>query len=170
MNNDDDTQSLFDGMRTPDGGSTAADAPFEVAQADISLPAVNSVGDEVANAGASAAQSGASRQEAAQAAGRVIVDKPEAGEVEVVDTQRATDILFNFNVEDGQLVILDVDVIILFADGSRIILPGFAMMMVGPTPPGISFLDVALDPQGFMALIEDVRLIEERPQLQITSV
>ncbi|MBV6656358.1 MAG: hypothetical protein KI785_01190, partial [Devosiaceae bacterium] len=101
---------------------------------------------------------------------RIKVDKPESGEVIVVDTARASDIDFQFSKELVNVVILDVDVILIFDDGSRVILPNFAMQLVGTTPPRLHFIDESVDPQGFLALIDDVRLVEEVPIMQVTSI
>ncbi|MCC2113735.1 MAG: hypothetical protein KDJ16_16990, partial [Hyphomicrobiales bacterium] len=93
--------------------------------------------------------------------GVVVVQRPPSGGVSVAEVAGAALIKIAFPLEECKIIILDVDIVIIFPDGSKIILPGMALEMVSLLPPGLEFADVSIDAQKFLARIGEVKLAEE---------
>ncbi|MEZ5840904.1 MAG: hypothetical protein R3D02_10950 [Hyphomicrobiales bacterium] len=101
--------------------------------------------------------------------GAVTVVKPPAGGFEIVDVGNAATVKFAFPLEQCRVIILDVDIVIVFPDGSKIILPGLALEVVSTLPPTLEFEDTSVDAQTFLAKVGEVKLAEEMPNMSIAS-
>ena len=53
----------------------------------------------------------------------VAIDRPAAGQVKVIDILGAKHIQFGFSMADCVVSVLDVDAVLLFPDGGKIIMP-----------------------------------------------
>lgn len=62
---------------------------------------------------------------------RVHIEAPGKGEIRVVDVQNADEIAFNFDLKAVRISAIDVDLVIMFPDNSKLILPGLAMSLLG---------------------------------------
>ena len=93
------------------------------------------------------------------------VDKP-AGGLTVVDTDNATQIDLGFDLGDGVKVLaLDVDLVIAFPDGTKVILPNLGMKLAGVNAPKLSVLGHAISKQLLLAQISDVSLAASHDML-----
>ncbi|MCX7326892.1 MAG: hypothetical protein NTW00_01805, partial [Hyphomicrobiales bacterium] len=76
---------------------------------------------------------------AAAMADVLMIAAPEAGTRKVVDLAGARHLIFGFNLSDVTISIVDVDVVLTFANGSRLILPSFVLSMITTDPPKLAF-------------------------------
>ncbi|MCZ8186879.1 MAG: cadherin domain-containing protein [Beijerinckiaceae bacterium] len=97
------------------------------------------------------------------------IDRPSAGEVRIVDVIDARTLRFAFSLSDVSVSILDVDAVLTFPDGGRIIMPSFALQMVSDRPPAIQFNNAPVDPQALLANVGDVRFFEQIPQMAVAD-
>ncbi|MCZ8182514.1 MAG: cadherin domain-containing protein [Beijerinckiaceae bacterium] len=97
------------------------------------------------------------------------IDRPAAGEVRIVDVIDARTLRFAFSLADVSVSILDVDAVLTFPDGGRIIMPSFALQMVSDRPPLIQFNNAAVDPQSLLANAGDIRFFEQIPQMAVAD-
>jgi hypothetical protein len=97
------------------------------------------------------------------------VERPAAGVAKVIDPSGFNAIRFAFGLDDARVVILDVDVVLVFPDGGRLIMPAFMMQMITAEPPKLSFGGVVIDPQAVIAAAGDVRLADPLPQLAMSD-
>uniref|UniRef100_UPI0024DF6EDD cadherin domain-containing protein n=1 Tax=Rhabdaerophilum sp. SD176 TaxID=2983548 RepID=UPI0024DF6EDD len=98
-----------------------------------------------------------------------LVERPNAGEVRVIDVIDARTLKFSFSLNDVSIAILDVDAVLTFPDGGRIVLPTFALQLVSDRPPAIEFNQAAVDPQALLAAAGDVRFFEQIPQVAVVD-
>jgi Ca2+-binding RTX toxin-like protein len=89
----------------------------------------------------------------------LLIVKPPAGQIVVVnDVTSAAALRFEFSLEDVQILIRGEDVILLFADGSQILLPRFGTELVlNENPPQLYFGEVevaASDVFGSVGVVE----------------
>ncbi len=99
----------------------------------------------------------------------LLVDRPAAGTAKVIDPSGAKALKFAFSLNEAKVVILDVDVVLVFPDGGRLILPAFMMQMITAEPPRLTFSEQVIDPQAVIAAAGDVRLVDPLPQLAISD-
>lgn len=100
----------------------------------------------------------------------LIVDKPDPGKFAIHDLAGKTGVRFSFNLADGKIIILDVDVVITFPDDSKIILPGMALKLALSEQIGIEFADMALEEQELLSLAGDVKLADKVPSMNLSTV
>ena len=104
------------------------------------------------------------------ALGRLVVEKPQANSIAVVSLDHVVELVLNFSLRDVKITVLDVDMVLLFPDGAKIILPGFALAVVAATAPEITSTDGAIEPQKFLTLVGETQLSDQMPSLTLTSV
>ncbi|MFY8041177.1 MAG: cadherin domain-containing protein, partial [Bosea sp. (in: a-proteobacteria)] len=119
-------------------------------------------------------KAGEERAQAVLAAAPLMADvlmiaAPEAGTRKVVDLAGARHLTFGFNLSDVTISIVDVDVVLTFANGSRLILPSFVLSMITTDPPKLAFNGAAVDPQSLIAAAGDVALVDQLPQLTLSD-
>ncbi|MFY8114005.1 MAG: cadherin domain-containing protein, partial [Rhabdaerophilum sp.] len=103
------------------------------------------------------------------AAEQQVIERPNAGELRVVDVIDARTLKFAFSLTDASVSILDVDAVLTFPDGGRIILPAFALQIVSDRPPIMQFNNTTIDPQSLLASAGDVRFFEQIPQMAVAD-
>ncbi len=74
-----------------------------------------------------------------------------------------------FAVADARVIILDTDIVLVFADGGKVILPNLALDMTTGQSPDLKFVDQMLDSVRFMAQVGDVKLADAMPAVQLSS-
>ena len=99
----------------------------------------------------------------------VIIERPLAHEVRVVDVVQAQQILFKFPLDACRIAVLDIDVILTFPDEARIILPAFALQLVTADPPHLNFANVTVEAQSFVAGIGTTTLSEQFPKIAVSE-
>ncbi len=98
-----------------------------------------------------------------------IIDRPAAGQTRVVDLAGAKHLKFNFLQADFTVQVLDVDAVLTFADGGKLVMPAFVMQIVTADPPKLHFGNVLVDPQAVLASAGDIRMSEQLPQLALSE-
>ena len=98
-----------------------------------------------------------------------VVDRPAAGQTRVVDLAGAKHLKFNFLQADFTVQVLDVDAVLTFADGGKLVMPAFVMQIVTADPPKLHFGNVLVDPQAVLASAGDIRMSEQLPQLALSE-
>ena len=89
------------------------------------------------------------------------VHRPSPGEINVVEVPPGAHLKLDFATTDAKFAVLDVDLVLLFPDGGKIILPGYAFTMVGPDGSEASFSDKAVTPQQLLAFVDDLHLLDD---------
>lgn len=102
--------------------------------------------------------------------GRLVVDKPDANAIKVISLDHVTELVFSFSLTQVKVAVLDVDVILIFPDGAKIILPAFAFAVVASTAPEITTPDGVVAPQKFLAMVGDTKLSDQLPSVTLTAV
>ncbi|OYU48932.1 MAG: hypothetical protein CFE31_10930 [Rhizobiales bacterium PAR1] len=95
----------------------------------------------------------------------IAIERPGAGQVKVVDILGAKHIHFGFNLADCVVSVLDVDAVLLFPDGGKIIMPTLMLQIVSAEPPIMQFHGETIDSQSILQNAGDIRLIDQLPQL-----
>jgi Ca2+-binding RTX toxin-like protein len=99
-----------------------------------------------------------------------VIAKPEAGEVKVVDAASNQRLEFGFSLAGVKIAALDVDVVLIFPDNSKIIIPGLALRLASVDAPELSFHDEAASADKILSLIGEVKLTDSLMDLSLTSV
>src|ERR1700704_5482987 len=89
------------------------------------------------------------------------VQRPAAGAISVVEVPPGTQLKFGFATTDAKFAVLDVDLVVQFPDGGKIILPGYAFNLVGPDGSDARFSDKAVSPQQLLAFVDDLHLLND---------
>src|SRR4051812_30012703 len=84
--------------------------------------------------------------------------RPPAGTYAVSEVAPGSKVAFAFALEDAKIVALDVDLVLMFPDGAKIILPNYAFELVSGEASEVAFGDKEMDAQTFFASIADVKL------------
>ncbi|MEM9207047.1 MAG: calcium-binding protein, partial [Pseudomonadota bacterium] len=148
---DSETENIFDPDADPiETGSTPEDAEDEQGPDEL-------------------AQTAISAQTLLASVGRRLIEKPPAGMIEVIETAGLDEIEFAFVLEDIRVMVLDIDVVLVFPDGAKIVLPGLALDVVTSDPPQMRFADLDITSDTFVSRIGEINLSEDLPQLQLAS-
>ena len=102
--------------------------------------------------------------------GVLVIERPAPNMIKVVDLASARELSFHFSLADVKVAVLDVDVVLIFPDGAKIILPGFAFAVVALEAPAIVALDGPVDGQTFLSLVGDTKLADQLPTLRLTDL
>ncbi len=98
------------------------------------------------------------------------IAKPAEGTIRVVDTGNSPELNFAFQASDVKITALDVDLVIIFKDNSKIILPSLAMDLVGVNPPRMKFNGTTVSAQSVVSLIGHTDLVDIAPSVQLSSL
>jgi hypothetical protein len=99
----------------------------------------------------------------------IAIEKVAAGTVVVAETGQVERIAFRFPFSSAKFAVLDIDLVAMFDDGAKIILPGLAMRMLGDGAPKFYFEGQPVDPQLLMAKVGDIQLADQLPQLVVSQ-
>ncbi|MGL4635897.1 MAG: cadherin domain-containing protein, partial [Beijerinckiaceae bacterium] len=97
------------------------------------------------------------------------VVKPAPGAVILVESSQTQNVAFKFPFASAKLAILDVDLVVIFDDGGKVILPGLAVRMLGGDAPKLRFQDQDVDPSSVIARVGDVQLADQLPLLAVSA-
>jgi Ca2+-binding RTX toxin-like protein len=86
------------------------------------------------------------------------IARPPAGTYAVSEIAPGSKVAFAFALDDAKIVALDVDLVLMFPDGAKIILPNYAFELVSGEASEVAFRDKEMDAQTFFASIADVKL------------
>ena len=97
------------------------------------------------------------------------IGKPDIGTIRVIDTGNMPELNFSFAASDVRLTALDVDLVMIFKDNSKIILPSLALDLIGGNPPRLTFKGTVASPQAVVAQIGQTSLVDITPSVQLSS-
>jgi Ca2+-binding RTX toxin-like protein len=89
------------------------------------------------------------------------VHRPSPGAINVVEVPSGAHLKLDFATTDAKFAILDVDLVLLFPDGGKIIFPGYAFNLVGPDSSDAVFADKAVSPQQLLAFVDELHLLSD---------
>lgn len=98
----------------------------------------------------------------------VVVKKPLPNSVAIVDVEKGSNLILDFDLKSAQVKVVDVDLIVTFPDGARIVLPGLAFDIVANSAPKIFVGDQLLPHNELVALLPSVKLMDP-PILQVIT-
>jgi VCBS repeat-containing protein len=98
----------------------------------------------------------------------VSLERPAAGAVTVAEVAHAGLLRLKFQGKAARIAVMDVDLVMLFEDGGKIIVPGLALRVLGRDAPRLLFEDGEVSPQAFFARVDDVQLADQLPQLALS--
>ncbi len=100
--------------------------------------------------------------------GRVI-NKPEAGATEVVTVHDGEKLLFGFSMQDVKVGLVDVDLVLEFADGAKIILLEFGLQVVSEIAPEMIFNGDLVLAQELISKLGAVSISEDKSELNFST-
>src|SRR5689334_5982658 len=103
-------------------------------------------------------------------AGILHVERPEAKAIKVLDLTSAKELVFDFDLAACKVAVLDVDVVLMFPDGGKIILPGFAFSVVALSAHELMGPQGPIDPQHFLSLVGDTKVTDQLPTVRLTDL
>ena len=89
------------------------------------------------------------------------IHRPAPGAINVVEVPPGAHLHLDFATTDAKFAVLDVDLVLLFPDGAKVILPGYAFNLVGPESSNATFSDKAVTPQQLLAFVDDLHLLND---------
>ena len=92
------------------------------------------------------------------------VHRPAPGSINVVEVPPGAHLKLDFASTEAKFAILDVDLVMAFPDGAKVIFPGYAFNLVGPDSSDATFSDKAVNPQQLLALVDDLHLLNDNSQ------
>ncbi len=91
----------------------------------------------------------------------LVIDRPPPGDYVVQEVPPGVTLKFNFKLSDVRISVLDVDLLLIFPDGGKIVLPGYSLGMLSGAGAQVIFLDKTLHGQELLASISDVQLAND---------
>ncbi|WP_407156418.1 hypothetical protein [Bradyrhizobium sp. STM 3557] len=89
------------------------------------------------------------------------IHRPAPGSINVVEVPPGAHLKLDFASTDVKFAVLDVDLVMLFPDGAKVILPGYAFSLVGPESADANFSDKIVSPQQMLAAVDDLHLLND---------
>ncbi|MET0676483.1 MAG: calcium-binding protein, partial [Bradyrhizobium sp.] len=89
------------------------------------------------------------------------VNRPAAGSISVVEVPPGAQLKLNFASTAAKFAVLDVDLVLLFPDGAKVIFPGYAFNLVGQDSSEAVFSDKVVTPQQMLAFVDELRLLND---------
>jgi len=71
----------------------------------------------------------------------------------------------DFASTEVKFAVLDVDLVLLFPDGAKVILPGYAFNLVGQESADATFTDAVVSPQQLLAHVDELHLLNDNAPL-----
>ncbi len=99
----------------------------------------------------------------------LVIDRPAAGQMKIVETAAARLLKFSFDLSSCKITVLDVDAILVFPDGGKIVMPNFALQMVVASPPVMQFDAVTVEPHVLLARAGDIKLLDQVPEFALSD-
>jgi hypothetical protein len=99
----------------------------------------------------------------------LVIDRPAPGQMKIVETAAAQLLKFSFDLYSCKITVLDVDAILVFPDGGKIVMPNFALQMVVASPPVMQFDAVTVEPHVLLARAGDIKLLDQIPEFALSD-
>ena len=97
------------------------------------------------------------------------IPRPSEGTIRVIDTAGLAELNFNFSPSSVHIAALDVDLVMVFSDNSKLILPNLALGLLGSNPPKLNFQGKEVAAQDVVGAINQVTLAEASPSIHLAS-
>jgi Ca2+-binding RTX toxin-like protein len=91
------------------------------------------------------------------------------GAMRIVEIGADNKIFLKVNFQAFKVEIVDVDMILIFEDGTRIIVPGLGLAALSASPPALVFTDKTLDMAELVAKVGIVKSVSDIPLIQLSS-
>src|ERR1700755_1927043 len=89
------------------------------------------------------------------------IHRPAPGSISVVEVPPGAHLKLDFASTEAKFAVLDVDLVMLFPDGGKVILPGYAFNMVGPESTDAAFSDKVVSPQQLLSFVDELHLLAD---------
>ncbi|MET0221926.1 MAG: hypothetical protein ABW213_14825, partial [Tardiphaga sp.] len=89
------------------------------------------------------------------------IHRPGPGSISVVEVPPGAHLKLDFASTEVKVAVLDVDLVMLFPDGAKIILPGYAFNLVGQESTDANFSDKVVSPQQLLAAVDELHLLND---------
>ena len=89
------------------------------------------------------------------------IRRPAPGATIIAEVNPGEPLKLDFASTDAKFVALDVDLVVMFGDGAKIVLPGYAFALVSGEASGADFTDKTVSGEQFLAALNDMRLIDD---------
>jgi Ca2+-binding RTX toxin-like protein len=99
----------------------------------------------------------------------ILIDRPAPGQMKIVETAAARLLKFSFDLSNCKITVLDVDAILVFPDGGKIVMPNFALQMLVASPPVIQFDAITVEPHVLLARAGDIKLLDQIPEFALSD-
>ncbi len=114
------------------------------------------VGKSIVNAGSNAAA-------------EIMSGKGADGVMRIIEIGSDNKIMLKVMFQPFKVEIVDVDMILIFEDGTRIIVPGLGLAALSPNPPALVFMDKTLDMAALVSKVGIVKSVSDIPLIQLSS-
>jgi Ca2+-binding RTX toxin-like protein len=92
-----------------------------------------------------------------------------AAAMRIVEIGADNKIFLKLVFQTFKVEIIDVDMVLIFEDGTRIIVPGLGLAALSANPPSLVFLDKTLDMAELIAKVGIVKTVSDIPLIQLSS-
>src|SRR5512138_204351 len=89
------------------------------------------------------------------------VHRPAPGSISVVEVPPGAQLKLDFASTEAKFAVLDVDLVLLFPDGAKVIFPGYAFNLVGQESTDAVFSDKIVSPQQMLAFVDELKLLND---------
>ncbi len=89
------------------------------------------------------------------------IHRPAPGSITVVEVSPGAHLKLDFASTEAKFAVLDVDLVMLFPDGAKVILPGYAFNMVGPESTDAVFSDKVVSPQQMLSFVDELHVLAD---------
>src|SRR4051812_910125 len=89
------------------------------------------------------------------------IHRPGPGSISVVEVPPGAHLKLDFASTEVKFAVLDVDLVLLFPDGAKVILPGYAFNLVSPESTDADFSDKSVTPQQLLAAVDELHLLND---------
>ena len=89
------------------------------------------------------------------------IHRPAPGSITVVEVSPGAHLKLDFASTEAKFAVLDVDLVMLFPDGAKVILPGYAFNMVGPESTDATFSDKVVSPQQMLSFVDELHVLAD---------
>jgi Ca2+-binding RTX toxin-like protein len=93
------------------------------------------------------------------------IHRPAPGSITVIEVAPGAHLKLDFASTEVKFAVLDVDLVLLFPDGAKVILPGYAFNLVGPESADATFTDTVVSPQQLLAHVDELHLLNDNAPL-----
>ncbi|MCF6199853.1 MAG: hypothetical protein L3J67_10755, partial [Hyphomicrobiaceae bacterium] len=100
--------------------------------------------------------------------GRLIA-KPPAGVSDVISVRDGEKLSFGFSLKDVSVDLVDVDLILTFRDGAKIILLEFGLQIMSEIPPDMVFDGMPTDAQELVSRLGTVSINEDHSEINFST-